>query len=308
MKIALMFPGQGSQKIGMGKDIYDKYDFVKELFKKASKVCNIDFENLIFNSTEEELKQTEILQPAITLVNIAFFEVLKKEIGNFKYDFVLGHSLGEYTALYAAEVVDFENTMKLVKARGEFMAEAARNNPGSMIAVIKVSEELLSKIIEENDLYVNLANFNSPGQIIISGKTEDINKMKEILKEKGYKKIIPLKVSGAWHSPLMKEAQEKLKKFLKEVKFSDAKCPIISNVDAKPHIKGKEIKENLIKQVTASVQWVKSIEFLKEKDVDIFIECGPGNVLTGLVKRIDRNLKIYTFNNLRELDNIKKVF
>jgi len=296
MASAIVFPGQGAQSVGMGKDLYQKNDLVLHLFQKAGERTGIDFESLIFEGPESVLKETKNLQPAITLINIATWQTLIRESPHISPNYVLGHSLGEISALHAAGCLDFEDTMELVLKRGRFMQECAEKNPGIMLAVLGLSAEKLRQFITDSKLELDIANFNAPGQIIVSGEKKTLLSFRKFLREHGIKKVIPLKVSGPWHSRYMKPAQEKLAGYLENVEVKEAQVPIISNVCASPVTSACDIKENLIKQVTGSVLWQDSIEYLADNNVKTLLECGPGNILTGLIKRIDSSLECTPVN------------
>lgn len=302
----IMFPGQGAQTLGMGKDLFDKFDFVKELFEQASELSSFDMKKLIFDGPMEDLTMTDCLQPAITTVNIALYEALIQACPHLTFSYTLGHSLGEYAALYAAGCVDFATCLKLVSRRGALMHQTAQNNPGAMIAVMNASNDRMLELVEENQLVVNLANYNSPAQTILSGKSEDIEKITALLKADGVKRIIPLKVSGPWHSPLMKDAQNAFIEDVNKCDIKEAALPLISNVDAKPHSAPAEIKQNLIDQITGSVQWVNSVEYLLDKQQYQMIECGPGKVLAGLIKRFKSQAVVTNIPNLTAIENLKE--
>ena len=277
---AFLFPGQGSQFVGMGRELMEKRH---ELVEKTSEILGFDIKRLILEGPEEELKKTENTQVAIYLVSyLAFLETGETP------DYVAGHSLGEYTALTAAGVVDFEDGIRIVRKRGELMAQARE---GSMLAVIGLDKKTIEEVLEAFKDVV-IANENSPVQYVLSGEKEAVEKVGEELKKRGAKKVVPLKVSGAFHSPLMEEAKNELAKFLKTVEFKPARIPIVQNVTAKAVTDPTEIKENLIHQMTGKVKWVDTLNFLFNTGVREFVEVGPGKVLTGLVRKTLKDVKV----------------
>ncbi len=288
-KTALLFPGQGSQYVGMGKDLYEKYELGKEVYKKAEEILGFDIKEICFNGPDEELKKTEICQPAIFLHSMILFELLKEH--EIEVDCFAGHSLGEYIAITAAGVLDFENGLKLVKRRGELVKEASEENPGSMAAVIGLNREKVKEIcddLNENDV-IQPVNFNSPGQIVISGKKELIAVAVESAKSEGALRAIELEVSGAFHTIYMKKAYDGINEYLKDLPMSEPLVPIISNFTAKPMTSLEEIKKNIVEQLINPVLWEDSMEFLIENGIEVFVEVGPGRILRGLLKRIDKN-------------------
>ncbi len=295
MKKAFMFPGQGSQYVGMGKKMYEEYSPAKELMNKASDILGFDILKLMFEGPEKELTETRNAQPALFIAGATAFEFLKKEAG-IEPDVVLGHSLGEFTALYASGVFDFETGLIVVRKRGELMSEAGRKYPGTMAAVIsKMSVEEIENILEEVEGTVVVANINSPEQIVISGEIESVKLAMKALKEKGAKRVVPLRVSAAFHSPLMKEPAQEFARFLDEIEFKKPNVPIIPNYTAHATVDVGEIKDALKKQLTGSVKWVESIKEASRIGVSKFIEVGPGKVLKGLVSRILKGVEIKNF-------------
>ena len=287
-KVAYIFPGQGAQTVGMGKDLYDNFDSVKLLFKQADEAVGFPLTKIFFEGPEEELKKTSNAQPALVAVSIACLKAAQ-EVGGKNLpapSYTAGHSLGEYTALAATNVIDFSTAVYLAKERGRLMYEAGLKTPGGMMAMIGIEEAVLAEICKETGTVI--ANINSPSQLVISGALENIAKAGEMAKAKGAARAIPLQVSGAFHSPLMQPAVDGMTKILAKVNFKDPSAPIIANVTAQPLTQGNQIKEELLKQLCSSVQWQRSVEYMVKNGVGKFIEIGPGKVLAGLVKRISK--------------------
>lgn len=284
---AYVFPGQGAQFVGMGKDLYDNNEEARALFEKANEVLGFRITDLMFEGTEDDLKQTKVTQPAIFLHSV----ILAKSLGDeFKPDMVAGHSLGEFSALVAAGALSFEEGLKLVSARAHAMQKACETRPSTMAAVLALPDEKVEAICAEVDDVVAPANYNCPGQVVISGTVEGIETACEKLLAAGAKRALKLKVGGAFHSPLMQPAQEELAEAIAVAKFDTPICPVYQNVDAKPHTDPEEIKQNLIKQLTAPVRWTQDVEAMIADGADEFIELGPGAVLQGLVKKINRGV------------------
>ncbi len=286
MTTAFVFPGQGSQSVGMGKD------FAEKLLDQANQILGFDLKKIVLDGPEDELKKTEIQQPAILTVSIAALE--KTSSLSPRPSAVAGHSLGEYSALVAAGVISFVDAVKIVHLRGKFMQEAVPAGEGTMAALLGGERQAIINICKEVG-GVWPANFNSPGQVVISGKKSSVEAAGEKLKAAGVKKIIPLAVSAPFHCPLMQPAADKLAFELDKLTFHDAKIPVYANITAGPVTKGAEIKQLLIKQVTGSVLWEDSIKQMIADGVTSFVEVGPGKVLTGLIKKIDPNVEVKTY-------------
>ncbi|MCX2740196.1 ACP S-malonyltransferase [Pontibacter anaerobius] len=288
MKKAYVFPGQGSQFVGMGKDLYEQHEEAKKLFDKANEILGFNITEIMFNGTDEELKQTRVTQPAIFLHSVAQATVAK----DFNPDMVAGHSLGEFSALVASKVLSFEDGLRLVYKRAMAMQAACEANPSTMAAILGLEDEKVEQVCASIDEVVVAANYNCPGQLVISGSNKGIEVACEKMKEAGAKRALPLPVGGAFHSPLMKPAEVELAKAIEETTFSQGICPIYQNVDAKPHTDPAEIKQNLISQLTAPVRWTQSVQQMVADGATHFVECGPGKVLQGLVKKIERTAEV----------------
>ncbi|AIM17671.1 MULTISPECIES: ACP S-malonyltransferase [Neobacillus] len=297
-KLAFVFPGQGSQSVGMGKDLADQYPEVMSYFQKADEKLEYPLSNLIFNGPKEELTQTFNTQPALLTTSIAILSYFQKS--GIQPDYVAGHSLGEYTALVAAGVLSFEDGVYAVRKRGEFMENAVPNGQGSMAAVLGLDREPLFRItneVTESGFPVSLANLNCPGQIVISGSKKGVELAGLKAKEAGAKRVLPLEVSGPFHSPLMKPAADKLLQVLDGIELKDAKVPVVINVTAEPVSSATEIKEKLIEQLYSPVLWEDSVKTMISLGVDTFIEIGPGKVLSGLIKKIDKTVKVFSVSD-----------
>lgn len=300
--IAFVFPGQSSQYVGMGRSIYNR---AKKIFDQASEILGFNIAKLCFEGPEIELNKTENTQPAILTVSYALLrEVLSLGV---RPDYVAGHSLGEYTACVAAEVLSFKDALVITRKRGELMQSAQPEGTGAMAAILGLDEDTVKAISESiTNFYVDLANLNCPGQIVISGHAQGVRIASEIAKERGAKKVVPLQVSIPSHCMLMREAAEKFGEFIKSFKFSDAKIPVISNVDASEKISVNEIMNALILQLYSSVKWQDCVKYMISKGVNAFIEIGPGKVLSGLIRRIDESVKVLNVDKLEDLEKIKE--
>ena len=305
---SVIFPGQGSQLVGMGKEFFEKYDLVKKLFKEADEVLNLPLSKIILEGPKEELNLTINTQPAIFLVSYSIFEVIKKE---FKIDlnkakYFAGHSLGEYSALSTAGYLSFPETLKLLRIRGDAMQNAVPKGEGGMLAVLSSTVEKIEKILSENqkNFVAEIANDNSEGQIVLSGKTTDLLKIIEFLKSNNIKNI-KLPVSAPFHCKLMNKATEVMKEKIQKLEFQESKNILISNVTADEITQNDKLKELLIDQIENRVRWRESIIKMIDNGVNHFIEIGPGKVLSGLVKRIDKTVKINTINSVSDIQEIK---
>ncbi|MDX5346039.1 MAG: ACP S-malonyltransferase [Hymenobacteraceae bacterium] len=285
---AYIFPGQGSQFVGMGKDLYEQHEVAKDMFEKANDILGFRITDIMFSGTEEELKQTKVTQPAIFLHSVIQAAVLE----DFAPDMVAGHSLGEFSALVASKVLSFEEGLKLVSKRAMAMQKACENQPSTMAAILGLEDEKVEQICENVEDVVVAANYNCPGQLVISGSVAGVEKACEDMKAAGAKRALVLPVGGAFHSPLMKPAEDELAQAISEATFKKGLCPVYQNVDAKPHTDPEEIKQNLIKQLTAPVRWTQTVQNMLTDGATTFIECGPGKVLQGLVKKIERTAEV----------------
>ena len=304
---SVIFPGQGSQIVGMGKEFYDKFDFVKELFKEADDTLNIPLSKIILEGPKEKLDLTINTQPAIFLISYSIFQIVKKEF-NIELDkakYFAGHSLGEYSALSCAGYLDFKETIKILRARGDAMQNSVPKGQGGMLAVLGIKIENLEKILKENinNFEAHIANDNSEGQIVLSGRNKDLDYLSKILKDKKIKNIM-LPVSAPFHCTLMNKATEIMSKELSKVEFKDSTNILISNVTANEISDSKNLKELLIRQIENRVRWRESVINMISKGVNQFIEIGPGKVLSGLVKRINKDVKISSINNQIDIESL----
>ena len=285
---AYIFPGQGAQFSGMGLDLFEKSTLAQEYFNKANEILGFSITDIMFEGSAEDLKQTKVTQPAIFLHSV----ILTKTLGDdFKPDMVAGHSLGEFSALVANGVLNFESALKLVSHRASAMQKACEIEPSTMAAVLGLDDDVVEKICAETKGIVVAANYNCPGQLVISGEVDAINAACEALKEAGARRALLLPVGGAFHSPLMEPAREELAAAIENTQFTDPDYPIYQNVSAKAVMDPSEIKENLIAQLTAPVKWTQIVQNMIADGADKFIEVGPGNVLQGLVKKVDRSME-----------------
>ena len=307
-KIAFIFPGQGSQFVGMGKDLYDTFPEAKAVFEEIDETLHQNLSQLMFSGDLKELTQTQNAQPAIMAVSAALLSLLRKSDFQLKEHAicVAGHSLGEYTALYAAEALPLIQTAQILKARGQAMAEAGKATPGSMLAVLGLPPQTVDEIAKEADCYV--ANDNGAGQLVLSGTISSLTTAKILAENKGAKRAIPLSVAGAFHSPLMKEAQEKIIPLLQNISFQKPVVPVVMNVTADPTEDTSSFASLLGQQVVSHVRWRESVLKMKEMGVERFVECGPGTVLSGLVRRIVPEIAIEHISDINTLDAFLKSF
>jgi [acyl-carrier-protein] S-malonyltransferase len=303
MKSAYVFPGQGSQSVGMGLDLYQSYDAAKAVFEQADKSLGFPISKLCFEGPEEELIKTVNAQPAIVTVSFACLEAARSlNSGLPPASFVAGHSLGEYTALAAAGVLDFATAVYLARERGRLMHEAGQITPGGMAAIIGLDESPLAEVCQQSG--TRIANINCPGQIVISGAKDKLAQAMETVKEKGAHRTIPLQVSGAFHTPLMQPAVDGMAEIMANLSFNNPTIPIIGNTTAQPLTTAQAVKEELLNQLCNCVQWQRSVEYMVGDGVSNFIEIGPGRVLAGLIKRIDRSVNIINIGDAEAVKNI----
>jgi [acyl-carrier-protein] S-malonyltransferase len=288
---AYVFPGQGAQFVGMGKDLYENHAIAKELFDKANKILGFKITELMFEGTDEDLRQTKVTQPAIFLHSVILARILKDD---FKPDMVAGHSLGEFSALVANKALSFEDGLTLVSKRAMAMQQACEMEPSTMAAILGLDDAVVENILKGIKEIVVPANYNSPGQLVISGSEAGIAIACEKLKEAGAKRALPLKVGGAFHSPLMEPARIELSKAIESTKFSRGICPVYQNVTAQPVNDPEIIKANLISQLTAPVRWTQIMKNMIADGARTVVEVGPGTVLQGLFKKLDRNIEAYS--------------
>ena len=290
-KIAFLFPGQGAQAVGMGKDLYERFECAKSVFDTADSTLNKSITTLCFEGPEDSLKQTVNTQPSIVTMSIAALEALKSQI-DISADYVAGHSLGEYCAMYAAGVMSLETTLKAIQKRADLMGAT---NGGAMAAVLNASVEALKEALSEASTvgYVDVANYNSPAQVVITGDENAVSKAGELLLAKGARRVVPLAVSGAFHSKFMENAGNEFANFVSELELNEAKVPVVTNVDATATVSSSDFRMKMPKQIYSSVYWTQTIENMVKDGVDIFVEIGPGKVLAGLNKKIAPEAKVF---------------
>ena len=288
MSKAYVFPGQGAQFVGMGKDLYESDALAKGLFDKANEILGYKITDIMFDGTDEDLRQTKVTQPAVFLHSVITALCMGDD---FKSDMVAGHSLGEFSALVAAGALSFEDGLRLVYARAMAMQACCEKVPGTMAAIINLPDETIEKVCSEIEGVVVPVNYNSPGQVVISGEVDAVKEACTKLKEAGAKRALPLAVGGAYHSPLMEPARVELAAAIEKAEFKAPCCPIYQNVDAKPYTDPVEIKKNLLAQLTSPVRWTQTVKNMIADGMTEFTECGPGQVLTGLIGRIQKSLE-----------------
>jgi len=306
--IAFVFPGQGSQTIGMGSDFYNEFPIARQTFEEASDTLKFDLTKLCFEGELEELSLTANAQPALLTTSIAALRVLEQET-DLSPSFVAGHSLGEYSAIVSSGAIEFKDAVYTVRKRGEFMQSAVPVGIGSMAAVMGLSKEQIVKICEDNSDDKNVvspANFNSPQQVVISGHKTAVEKVSSILKEEGAKRVVPLTVSAPFHCSLMNKAAEELKEVLESINISKIKVPVVTNVYAEANSDHNAITDLFYKQVVMPVRWFESVEYMKNQNINRFIEIGPGNVLTGLIRRTVNDVELNNLENLDQLNHINE--
>lgn len=303
-KIGFIFPGQGSQSTGMGLDLYNNFEVSKKIYENANVILNKKISDICFNGSDEELKKTINTQSAIVTTSIAALEAFKTK-SDIVPSIVLGHSLGEYCAMYAAGVMDFKTAIKAIQKRSEFMDEATKSTKGTMAAVLGSTIEIINSCIEQaSDLgLVQIANYNNPGQIVISGEIEAVDKACELIKAQGARKVVPLAVSGAFHSKLMDSARDGFVDFVKDLELNDAKIPVITNVDSEITINSDDFRKKMPNQINSSVMWCQSIEKAMDMGINTFIEFGHGKILAGLNRKISSDITTHNVFDSKSLNN-----
>lgn len=305
-KIAFIFPGQGAQSVGMAKDVFDGIPASRQVIESADKALGFSLSSIIFDGPDQELKQTYNTQPALLAASVAYLEAFREK--GITPDYVAGHSLGEYSALVASGVLTLEEAVGIVRARGEYMEQAVPGGQGAMAAVLGAAREALNNLclsVSEDGNPVELANINCPGQIVISGSAEGVAAVSGRVKEIGGKRAIPLEVSGPFHSSLMREAADRLATKLANATLSTPAVPVVANVTALPVSDPEEIRSLLVEQVYSPVLWHDSVEWMISQGVDTFVEIGPGSVLTGLIKKIDKSVKLININSLTSINELE---
>jgi [acyl-carrier-protein] S-malonyltransferase len=307
MKVAYVFPGQGAQKVGMGGDLYSSFPAAKTVFTRADEALGFSLSRLCFEGPEVELRQTINAQPALVTASLACLEAVRELNGSALPPpvFVAGHSLGEYTALAVAGVVDFATVVYLARERGRLMHEAGLASPGGMVAVIGFDEAELAAVCRETDTW--LANANCPNQMVISGTRENLAKASELARDRGAKRTVSLSVSAAFHTPLMQSAVDGMARVLESVPFNDPAVPVVANTTAEPLTSAAEVKAELLRQLCQGVRWQRSVEYMIDSGVDIFIEIGPGEVLSGLIKRINRDVRTVNIGDAPAIEGYRGV-
>lgn len=305
MSTAVVFPGQGSQFVGMGRDFYDKYESVKEFFTSADNALGYSLSEIMFNGPEDELRLTQNTQPALVTMSAGIWSLIKDKI---EVSYFAGHSLGEYSAVYAGGGLSFEDTVKAVHNRGKFMQSAVPVGAGAMSAVLGLEDDKVSEIcagITKDGYVVEPANFNCPSQVVIAGSSEAVSFAGEELKKAGAKRVVPLPVSAPFHCSLMKPAKEAMEKYLENISIKDLSIPVINNIDAVVEKNSSEVRDALIRQVSGTVQWTKIIRKMSELGVTRIIEVGAGSVLTGLIKKIDKDIEVFNISSVSDLEKIQ---
>ena len=298
MNRAIVFPGQGSQMVGMAKDFFENFSETSDLFKKANDILNYDLAKVCFYGPQEKLNLSNFAQLGIFVSSISFYNALIAHNEKLEINYYAGHSLGEWTALHAANYLSFEDTLKILEARGRFMQEACNSNTGAMIAVMNLDIDKLEEIAV--DTKCSVANYNSLQQTVLSGDIKSIEKAEELAIASGAKRVVRLPVAGAFHSPLMISAGQKMNDFISDIRFTNSHKLVLSNVTGYVH-NFEEIKEKMVEQITSSVKWVQIIKNLSDRGVTEIIECGPGRVLSGLIKRIDKTIEVRNINSISDI-------